>query len=213
MNSLKPFFFESLRLLSLKIFTKNRQHVLLSVILSCAIIISSSMLHAHDSGYVHPYIAEQAFWVWPKDTSHEVYTYLGYGLKTPCEDFSCESTMCNDSKSGASIIEGAIEEEWYDTVAKKCNTSSSTPFGFSHHFYDPDIPTDDTNGLCDSQGAAARAQTYWNNAISAYKNGVKNTAYWYLGKIAHLLADLSVPAHVHRDPHTSSISDSYEKYH
>ena len=41
----------------------------------------------------------------------------------------------------------------------------------------------------------------------------KATAYWYLGRIAHLLADVSVPAHVHNDIHIPIIDpDSYEDF-
>ena len=35
------------------------------------------------------------------------------------------------------------------------------------------------------------------------------TAYYYLGHVAHLVADMTVPAHVHNDQHLYP-SDSYE---
>src|SRR4030042_320003 len=34
-------------------------------------------------------------------------------------------------------------------------------------------------------------------------------AFWWLGRVAHLLTDMSVPAHTHNDPH---VSYNYEKY-
>jgi len=41
----------------------------------------------------------------------------------------------------------------------------------------------------------------WNNAIKTYKQGNKELAYEYLGRVLHLVLDMSVPSHVHQDPH------------
>jgi len=49
-------------------------------------------------------------------------------------------------------------------------------------------------------------------AIMEYINGNKGKAYYLLGRIAHLLADMSVPAHVHNDPHPPINPDSYEEF-
>lgn len=75
------------------------------------------------------------------------------------------------------------------------------------HFWNPD---DDT-GLV-GMTASKKADTYWKQAISEYTKGNKELAYQLLGAIAHLLADMSVPAHVLNDPHPPGNGDSYEYY-
>ena len=45
-----------------------------------------------------------------------------------------------------------------------------------------------------------------------YRHGEKATAYWYLGHVAHLLEDLTVPAHEHLWPHANPGTDAYEAY-
>ena len=46
--------------------------------------------------------------------------------------------------------------------------------------------------------------------IDLYKSGDKETAYFYLGRIVHLLSDMSVPAHVHNDSHP--LYDNFKNY-
>lgn len=46
--------------------------------------------------------------------------------------------------------------------------------------------------------------------INAYKNGDKNRAYYLLGRVVHLLSDMTVPAHVLWDPHLDPNDDAYE---
>lgn len=48
--------------------------------------------------------------------------------------------------------------------------------------------------------------------LSLYRRGEKARAFWYLGHVAHLLEDITVPAHAQLWPHPVSGSDSYEKY-
>jgi len=65
-----------------------------------------SILHAHDNIQVHPYIAEQAFYVWPNDTDHEIYQYLGIGFDTTVGG-------CPEVVTGNNIREGLKEEDDY----------------------------------------------------------------------------------------------------
>gem|GEM_PF-5560299 len=90
------------------------------------------------------------------------------------------------------------------------------------HFWDPDIrfsavPGDFDGGLAVSvraicagartrdcrvrQSSYHRAQGFWATAISLYDEGKIQEAYYTLGRVAHLLEDLTVPAHVHGDNH------------
>lgn len=49
-------------------------------------------------------------------------------------------------------------------------------------------------------------------AEALYRAGDKGKAYWYLGHAAHMLEDITVPAHVHLWPHVLPGSDAYEHY-
>jgi hypothetical protein len=91
------------------------------------------------------------------------------------------------------------------------------------HFWQPDAGPD--GGLLtsvenipvnlESQNAYQRAESLYQSAVDAYDDDPSG-AYYLLGRVAHLLADMSTPAHVHLDPHISdadaSGDDSYEEY-
>ena len=49
-------------------------------------------------------------------------------------------------------------------------------------------------------------------APDLYNNGYKGLAYWYIGHVAHLLQDMTVPAHVHNDGHLPGNDDEYEEW-
>ncbi len=49
--------------------------------------------------------------------------------------------------------------------------------------------------------AYSRARSLWAHAVELYRAGAKREAYYILGRVAHLLSDLTVPAHVHGDTH------------
>lgn len=189
-----------------------------TALLVLVLLISPAILSAHDNIEVHPYIVEQAFFLWPNATNHEIYRYLGYGYRDHSgQDFWTIIPACQNARSGSRITEGAKEEDDYDPIDNVCNIDVSHPDqigkGYYHHFYDPDMPGTH-NGLMNDLGAAYFAGQYWETAKALYQNeGTRPTAYWYLGRIAHLLGDSSVPAHVHRDIHIPFIDpDSYETY-
>lgn len=48
--------------------------------------------------------------------------------------------------------------------------------------------------------------------VYLYRHGDKAKAYWFLGHAAHLLEDLTVPAHAHLYPHVVDRMDRYESY-
>lgn len=192
---------------------KFRIQVVLMVFVFFGVVLltlKSSPLYAQDNIQVHPHIAEQAFEVWPNDHNHEMSAFLGKGLRYPEPGHTDDvwKEMCNISKDGGTIVEGAIEEDFYDSWRNICGSIFDLYQSFDHHFFEVDKP--DPNGLgLDTDGALVYAKHYWEQAISFYKAGNKPLAYWHLGKVAHLLADVSVPAHTHNDPHTR---DSYENY-
>ncbi len=51
------------------------------------------------------------------------------------------------------------------------------------------------------------AQDLWQQALIAYQQGDKSLAYYRLGRVAHLLVDMTTPAHVHNDRHTTLQGD------
>jgi len=86
------------------------------------------------------------------------------------------------------------------------------------------IPGSDPQQGGSYYSALEQAQFYWYGwesgghqpgLVESYAAGAKETAYWYLGHVAHLLADMTVPAHVHGDPHGGLIGggdDAYEDW-
>ncbi len=99
------------------------------------------------------------------------------------------------------------------------------------HFWD--CRASPTRGLAGYDSAVNRAQKYFTGGygldgkydygwgvkgtqgrgiLALYEAGDKPRAYWYLGHAAHLLQDLTVPAHALLWPHPVSGSDAYERY-
>jgi DNA-binding beta-propeller fold protein YncE len=132
----------------------------------------------------------------------------------------CSST---DATSGCYVTEGAREEDEYDPLYW-----GSDPRLFCSHFWDPDRPQNSLTGLSScldalpSESSMYDAQLYWigfpggiyhgatipprASLLELYRNPASRAeAYYYLGRIAHLLEDSSVPAHAHDDAHPPNI--------
>ena len=169
------------------------------------LVLLNSTAVAYDNKYVHPYIAVQAFLLLPQDLRAAI---GGANLGS----FTGERS-CDQAKSGTSITLGSSDEDVYNPLGDTCLNPMNSGYLFHHHFYDPDISDDSKNGLCNSQGAVFYVETYMNIAIQSFKDHPEKS-YWYLGRAAHLLADSTVPAHVHRDSHIAELQDpdSYEPY-
>lgn len=127
------------------------------------------------------------------------------------------------------VVAGAFEED----------KPRKSPFGDAapvmRHFWD--LRLGDTRGLAGFDSSVNRAQKYWTGgfgldggydehwstndgalrgtmgqgAVELHARGEKGKAYWYLGHIAHLVQDLTVPAHAHLWPHPAKM-DAYEHY-
>jgi hypothetical protein len=183
---------------------------------STSILFLALLVGLLSSLFLHPYIAEQALQAWP-DAPQEFRDNIG--------NYRGERT-CSQAHSGSTITEGSSDEDAYDIVADLCNDDSlwDWPYinygvGFMHHFYDTTRP-EPNNGLyldaigVEMPGALMRALIYWFRAKQNYSEGNTDLAFLFLGRTAHLLADLSVPAHVHNDSHGTAFDgfDSYETY-
>jgi len=107
------------------------------------------------------------------------------------------------------IIEGSHEEDIYD-VAR--NHSHYMGFfvdasNFYHHFWEVDSYHEGAfnDGLVATKHSAwTVSNDFWAFAIDQYKKGNKDKAYYYLGRVVHLLEDMGCPPHVHNDAHPSS---------
>lgn len=126
-----------------------------------------------DGDPVHEYIVEQAFTLFPD-----------HGLSNL-----------------AKIQSGAEHEDLHDHVYDRSGACTTYT-----HFWDLDEgiddPVDCAEGSCGT-GANAwqKVQILWGMAIGEYLSGDIEMGYHYLGHVCHLLADMSVPAHVHEDVH------------
>ena len=108
------------------------------------------------------------------------------------------------------IKAGAKHEDLHDHVADRSGIYLTQP-----HFWDgdkgPDDPVDNLIWPLDSTiNSWQKAQVLWGMALGEYRSGDKSAAYEYLGHVAHLLADQSVPAHAHEDAHPEG--DIYEDW-
>jgi len=110
--------------------------------------------------------------------------------------------------SGSTIIEGALEEDDGASLGDWCLRE----WRYMRHFWDPndDYFTGLTSGGILYPSAVDRAHQFWyGSARVAYRSNPA-TGYWWLGRIAHLLEDMALPAHVNLDPHP--FSDDYEDW-
>ncbi len=133
---------------------------------------------------------------------------------------------------GDDVIEGVMEEDLFARVNlddhKDLFFNGNTDYNdlldilysgayiFQNHYWQR--PHDGTGEYGLSPGdhsAYDMAEAYWSHALYEYKKGNKDLAYYYLGRVAHFLTDITVPAHAHGDNHAHKWfggDDSYEDY-
>jgi N-acetylneuraminic acid mutarotase len=185
---------------------------------------------------VHQHLAWEAFHIWPDDASHEIYSYLNPTIPWDnCHEWEeqdgayiIEGAWAEDYYDPGSQ---QYYTEWYNLQGLS---------NFNSHFWECDSSNEETSGLSFPPGfgpfwsALKKAKMYWYGGddtypyiedgafdtsyinwvfpglIQLYLNDEKEKAYFYLGRIVHLLSDMSVPAHVHDDPH--GLSENFEDY-
>ncbi len=103
------------------------------------------------------------------------------------------------------IAQGAVDEDL--CIGSSFGQNWGLHVNFYNHFLPttPDVPSAPLPG-CSTAGfsrtdAATRAGTLWTMAINDYRRGNRQSAYRILGRVLHLLEDMTSPAHVHGDPH------------
>ncbi|MBU0957251.1 MAG: hypothetical protein KKF56_00415 [Nanoarchaeota archaeon] len=137
--------------------------------------------------YTHQYIAREAGDIWKKS---EFNSYLSSNYIS----YDPISGNKND------IIEGAYEEDSIDGC-KDCEFGS-----YLNHFWEVDNPESGSynDGISEFDSAYVTAQYYWDNYVIPYYSSDKAKSYYYLGRVAHLITDMGVPAHTHLDEHIGS---------
>jgi hypothetical protein len=192
----------------------------------------------YEEGLVHQYLTNQAFQFFQLQFSgSELSGYLG--TWTDWTNHYRTNGDDNDVVEG-SFDEDVSDSIWpvYDGFHKDIHPQN--PFNQDYPFYrhfahgadviggvdglswgldDWWIPGSDQGyppGVASYFSAWQQAEHYWNGwgtftgLAARYQSGQKASAYYYLGHVAHLLEDMTVPAHVHGDEHALS-PDSYER--
>ena len=105
------------------------------------------------------------------------------------------------------IIEGSHEEDVFDVARNHSHFMGvMNSSNFDHHFWEADSYH---NGAFDDGLFITKATAWtvsndlWAFAKDQYKKGNKDRAFYYLGRVVHLLEDMGCPPHVHNDPHPS----------
>ena len=156
-------------------------------------------------------------------------TFDGTGAWTWCGDgrevsgHSPPAEWTASARTGTSIAEGSWEEDMDDYGV--CEAMRLANFGSDssqEHFWDPDAGWDAGLGeirrdgilLCGSNHSALnRANQWWQKAKTAYSSATRPEAYYWLGRVAHLISDLGVPDHAHSDPHPGKVTLFGLSYH
>ena len=174
---------------------------------------------------VHGWIALQAYKLLVekyKDTSaiviefkkylptdeNDLYYFQGFSTNTWTENDYSENEA---GPQGTALIEGAYEEDGHLNWSLDEERTK-------HHFWDPD---DGFNkGLAGFNSALYTAINGSSEIPSRFKNALDNfnpqstdnrVSFYWLGRTAHLLMDMTVPDHAHNDQHLWGDS-SYETY-
>ena len=156
---------------------------------------------------VHQWIAFQAYNKLPSgDLKGEMASYLPTisGSSYYSSSFNAPEEWSADSDSFSLSTTALIEGSWEEDAEARWRA----------HYWNPDGGYDD--GLyVGFESALQKAQEdLWQNAIDSYNSGQKAQAYYTLGRISHLLMDMSVPAHTLLDEHGGPIigDDQYEEF-
>jgi hypothetical protein len=166
-------------------------------------------LYKNENGPVHGWIVLQAWKKLPDDSAlkSEMREYLPREESSPFygQDFRAPEAWKQNldavSERGTALIEGAWEED----------ATGIAQFRSGNHFWSPNDGFDaglyaqgrPGGPFIDFNSALQEAQAGLSNAVRSYVPGSSDnaTAYYYLGRTAHVLADMSSPAHVHMDMH------------
>lgn len=179
---------------------------------------------------VHQWIAYQASKIWSSNELLEhIEDYPNTVWSNGDDPYSDNDGFQNDggvNGTSEGILIGSAEEDMDSNDEDLCcnNPAFSCDIAllnkpYCYHFWDSDKPQsgDYDFGLIyggfQYGSAYIRAEKLYNKAKSLYLGGDVNQAYYWLGRVAHLLTDMCVPAHVHNDPHPGiGILEYFDEY-
>ncbi|MDD5705036.1 MAG: hypothetical protein PHR35_03865 [Kiritimatiellae bacterium] len=105
------------------------------------------------------------------------------------------------------LLEGVRDEDQAgENPAAPGSTYSLLPY--TEHFCAGADGSELDDGLLSYPAAVTRAVWYWDNYAKPNYPANRAASFYYLGHVAHLVADMTVPAHVHNDDHI--FSEPYE---
>lgn len=116
------------------------------------------------------------------------------------------NTRDNIENTPRGLVWGSIAEDYLGgaTIVQNHYFDPLTTGGLSDWEGSQDITGADTlrRWLASNPSSAPRrAQVHWNTAIKAYEAGEIRDAFAYLGRVVHLLEDMSLPSHSRNDNH------------
>ena len=135
--------------------------------------------------------------------------FYSEGLEDPAE----EQPLVEDANFEW-LTRGSYQEDEYDSEYSWDECTEDT----GSHFWNNDPWDEDEGAINDSLSSVSgynawdKGQEMWTHAIDYWQAGDTGSAYFYLGKVMHLLVDQSQPAHPHEDTHALTDDDSLEDW-
>lgn len=186
--------------------------ILISVLF---LILSSSLAHGH-SVITHQHFAFEAINVL-ENPSDELKRYIDPKNIGKFDRVSAGCLLkgsCANYDLGDEVVIGSAEEDFSVIIDRKNNVHA---LSVAEHFWNPNLRDSGNQfdvgatfrsplisfGSCLTYGGAyQRAEELYSLALLLYSLGDYEQSYYTIGRVAHLLTDLTVPAHVHNDIHT-----------
>ena len=159
-------------------------------------------------GPCHQWIAYQAYKLLSEPMAAEFASYIGisnddelsFNWSPPA---NWKKSPDDPASASSALLEGTWEEDEGGWLLW------ARPLNHFWNPYDMDGGQSAYNqGLYDYDSALAVAQDHFSKATNCYAANQTSNAYYWLGRTAHLLMDMSVPAHVNLDAHVNY--DAYE---
>lgn len=212
------------------------------LLLSVIILFSSWVYSYDVKPPVHQYIIQQSKDLWPEIPSEiKLHLFTDISIQLDEEGYNNGEDIIVGSGEEDKERDFSCDWGVARSIAKNIfQNDIETPFYY--HFWNPDIPqgglygfgwsAENYNGIITDFGAwpdlkslvASHCGTYyfesnylranklWILATHLYLRGRIDEAFYWFGRIAHLLEDLTVPAHVHNDTHVPTDNDLYDKF-
>ena len=181
---------------------------------------------AYYDGPVHQYLTHEGYEFYASQYgATELSQYIG-----DWQDYGGNHHKTNGNDND--VIEGAFDEDVGKSLLSPIgdpgfhtDIAPENPLGEDHPYYRHFVAGGDggelTDGIFLFQSAYQQALQYWQGwedgghilgVVELYNAGFEDMAYYWLGHIAHLLEDLTVPAHVHNDSHSGLPTDPRDQY-